>query len=138
MIIFEHSYVITDISQKDKEWLLLENEDNVFVDYKDADGKLLYRLKTCVDIFDYSFDETNPKTGKKKEIKFSTKEKRVVTYNPTLAKKQSAEILKQADKVAGYTTYKKIAREELGEAVKYLKVINKDNANYDVTIQRYT
>lgn len=121
-----------NLSQKDKEWLLLENEDNVFVDYKDADGKLLYRLKTCVDIFDYSFDETDPKTGKKKEIKFSMKEKRVVTYNPTLAKKQSAEILKQADKVAGYTTYKKIAREELGEAVKYLKVINKDKIGKDV------
>ena len=130
--IFSRGIHGTSLSQKDKEWLILEDENNVFTDYRDEDGKLLYRLKTCVDIFDYSFEETDPETGKKKEVKFSMKEKRVVTYTPALAKKQSMEILKQADKVAGFTTYKKMAREELGDAAKYLKVISKDESGKDV------
>lgn len=130
--IFSRGIHGTSLSQKDKEWLILEDENNVFTDYRDEDGNLLYRLKTCVDIFDYSFEETDPETGKKKEVKFSMKEKRVVTYTPALAKKQSMEILKQADKVAGFTTYKKMAREELGDAAKYLKVISKDESGKDV------
>ena len=130
--IFSRGIHGTSLSRKDKEWLILEDEHNVFSDYRDEDGKLLYRLKTCVDIFDYTFEETDPETGKKKEVKFSMKEKRVVTYNPALAKKQSMEILKQADKVAGFTTYKKMAREELGDAAKYLNVVSKDESGNDI------
>ena len=130
--IFSRGIHGTSLSEKDKEWLILEDEHNVFVDYRDEDGKLLYRLKTCVDVFDYSFEETDPETGKKKVTDFSMREKRVVTYNPALARKQTAEILKQADKVAGFTTYKKMAREELGDAAKYLKVISKDSSGKDI------
>lgn len=31
-----------------------------------------------------------------------------------------------AEKASNYTTYKKMAREELGDSTKYIKVINKD------------
>ena len=130
--IFSRGIHGTSLSQKDKEWLLLEDEHNVFVNYTDEDGKILYRLKTCKDVFDYSFKETDPETGKEKEVTFSMEERRVVTYNPALAKKQRAEILKQADKVAGFTTYKKMAREELGDAAKYLKVVSKDRSGNKV------
>jgi Transposase DDE domain. len=54
------------------------------------------------------------------------KEKRVVSYNPGLAKKQKAEIMKMVDKVSNYTTYKKMAKEELGDSVKYINITNKD------------
>lgn len=130
--IFSKAIRGTSLSKSDKEWLLLENEYNIFTNYTDKDGNLLYRLKTCTDIFDYSFEEADPETGKKKVTEFSVKEKRVVTYNPALAKKQRMEILKQADKVAGFTTYKKMAREELGDAAKYLRVVSKDKSGKDI------
>ena len=58
--------------------------------------------------------------------KFSVTEKRIVSYNPALAKKQTAEILKMADKASNYATYKKMSREELGDSVKYVRITNRD------------
>lgn len=34
--------------------------------------------------------------------------------------------MKMVDKAANYTTYKKMARDELGDSAKYIKVINTD------------
>lgn len=130
--IFSKSIRGTGLSRKEKEWLLLENDANEFKDYTDESGKVSFRLKTCTDTFNYSFKETDPETGKEKIISFSVKEKRVVSYNPALAKKQKAEILKMADKADSYTTYKKISKEELGDSAKYIKIINKDNNGKDV------
>ena len=76
----------------------LENDENVFKDCTDESGKLLFRLKTCIDTFRYSFKDTDPETGKDKAVSFSVKEKRVVSYNPALAKKQKAQIMKMVDK----------------------------------------
>ena len=130
--IFSKSIHGNNLNRQEKEWLLLENDKNIFVDYKDEKGKLLFRLKTCEDTFKYTFTETDPETGKNKMTEFSVKEKRVVSYNPDLAKKQQAEILKQADKAARFTTYKKMAKEELGDAAKYLKIENKDKSGKNV------
>lgn len=130
--IFSKSIRGNSLSKQEKEWILLENESNVFVDHRDESGKLLYRLKTCVDEFKYRFKETDPETGKEVEKEFSVREKRVVSYNPDLAKKQQAEILKQADKAAGFTTYKKMAKEELGDAAKYLRIESKDKNGKNV------
>lgn len=58
---------------------------------------------------------------------FSVKEKRIVSYNPSLAEKQRAELMKMADKASNYTTYKNMVREELGDSAKYVKVINRDS-----------
>jgi len=124
--IFSKAIKGTSLSAKEKEWLLLENSANKYTDYKDADGKVLYRLKSCIDEFPYSFTETDPETGKKTVTKFTVTEKRVVSYTPALAEKQKAEILKMADKVSSCITYKKLAREELGDAVKYLKIETTD------------
>ena len=92
----------------------------------DKDGTLLYRLKSCVDTFTYQFKETDPETGKEIIKRFSVVEKRIVSYNPALAKKQLAEIMKMVDKASNFTTYKKMTREELGEYAKYIKITNKD------------
>ena len=61
-----------------------------------------------------------------KEISFQVKEKRIVSYNPSLAQKQKAEIMKMVDKATNYTTYKKMAREDLGDSVKYIQITNID------------
>jgi hypothetical protein len=63
---------------------------------RDANNNLLFKLKSNTDIYDYSFDRIDPETGKKEVIKFQTKEKRIVSYNPYLAAKQKAEIMKLA------------------------------------------
>ena len=130
--IFSKSIRGTSLNRQEKEWLLLENDENVFTDYTDKNGKLLFRLKTCIDTFEYSFKEPDPETGKQKIVNFSVKEKRVVSYNPALAQKQRAEIMKMAGKAAGFTTYKQMTKEELGEAAKYITVTNKDRAGRSV------
>ena len=124
--IFSKSIHGRGLSEKEKQWVILENDANVFTDYTDKNGKLLYRLKSCVDTFTYSFKENDPETGEETETSFSVKEKRIVSFNPELAKKQKAEIQKMVDKAANYTTYKKLAREDLGDSVKYIKITSKD------------
>lgn len=121
------------LSEKEKKWIVLENDQNVWVDYTGKDGKLLYRLKSCVDTFSYQFKETDPETGKEAVTTFSVMEKRIVSFTPALAKKQTAEILKMADKASNYTTYKKMTRDELGDCAKYVKVTNKDSSGKKVS-----
>ena len=130
--VFSKSIHGKGLSEKEKQWLLLENDANVYTDYRDKNGKLLFRLKSCVDTFSYKFKELDSETGKEKVITFSVKEKRIVSYNPSLAQKQKAEIMKMADKAANYTTYKKMAREDLGDSAKYVRVISTDKSGKTV------
>ena len=68
----------------EKKWIFLNND---YVDVKDSNGTVLYRVKECIDEFPYSFEDDN---GKK--VTYKVKEKRVVTYNPVLAQKHLFEI----------------------------------------------
>lgn len=131
--IFSKSIHGRNLSEKEKKWLLLENEQNIWKDYRDKDGNLLYRLKSCVDSFSYQFKEIDPETGRDVVKTFSVKEKRIVSYNPALAKKQKAEIQKMADKAANYATYKAMTREDLGDSAKYVKITNKDKNGKKIT-----
>ena len=124
--LFSKSIRGTSLSAKEKQWILLENDANVWENHTDKDGTLLYRLKSCVDTFTYQFKETDPETGKEITKRFSVVEKRIVSYNPALAKKQRAEIMKMVDKASNFTTYKKMTQEELGDSSKYIKITNKD------------
>ena len=124
--IFSKSIRGTSLSEKEKKWILLENDANVFTNYTDKKGNILFRLKSCVDTFSYHFEEVDPESGKKEQTVFSVKEKRIVSFNPSLAKKQRAEIMKMVDKASGYKTYKEISREELGDSAKYIQIVNKD------------
>ena len=131
--IFSKSIHGRNLSEKEKKWLLLENEQNIWKDYRDKAGNLLYRLKSCVDSFSYQFKEIDPETGRDVVKTFSVKEKRIVSYNPALAKKQKAEIQKMADKAANYATYKAMTREDLGDSAKYVKITNKDENGKKIT-----
>lgn len=130
--IFSKSIHGKGLSEKEKQWLLLENDANVYTDYRDKNGNLLFRLKSCVDTFSYKFKELDSETGEKKETSFRVKEKRIVSYNPSLAQKQKAEIMKMVDKATNYTTYKEMAREDLGDSVKYIEVKNTDKNGKNV------
>ena len=86
--IFSKSIHGRNLSEKKKKWLLLENDQNIWKDYRDKDGNLLYRLKSCINNFSYQFKETNPVTGQDVVKAFSVTEKRIVSYNPALARKK--------------------------------------------------
>ena len=124
--IFSKSIHGKELSEQDKKWLILENDQNVYTDYKDENGQTIFRLKSCIDTFSYKFKNIDPNTGEENETTFSVKEKRVVSYNPALAKKQRAEILKMVDKASNYTTYKNVIKEDLGDSAKYINITNKD------------
>ena len=124
--IFSKSIHGTGLSDKEKKWILLENSANVYKDYKDENGNIIYRLKSCIDEFEYSFKECDEDTGKEKTIRFRVKEKRVVSYSPSLARKKKTEIEKMIEKASNYSSYKNLSKEELGESSKYLSIINED------------
>lgn len=126
--IFSKSVHGKNLSEKEKQWLLLDNSENIFTDYTDDNGRLMFRLKSCVDTFDYHFDEIDLETGEKNTVFFSVKEKRVVSYNPELAKKQKAEIMKMVEKASNYTSYKMMSKDELGDSAKYIRIISKDKS----------
>ncbi len=111
---------VKTLSDMEKGWLL--NDEDKWTDVKDSDGNILYSYKSVVDVFDYEFI---PSTGKKK--KFNLTEKRVVTFNPSLAKKQKIEIEKMVSK-ARELSFSKAKKAEFGEAAKYVnfKSIDKD------------
>lgn len=54
-----------------------------------------------------------------KKVKFRTKEKRIVTYNPSLARKQTAEIYKMVEK-ARSCCLSQAKKSEYGESAKYV------------------
>ena len=113
------------LSKLEKKWILLDNEDGVnqWVDVLDENGKLLYRYKECIDDFEYhcylSEDD-------EKETYFKVQEKRVVTFNPSLAKKQREQILKEVEKIKMALSIKEVTKEEFGDALKYIQFEAKD------------
>ena len=56
-------------------------------------------------------------------MKFQQKEKRVVTYNLSLDKKQISEINRQVEKVIKLNSIKGIKKSEYGDSVKYVKLL---------------
>lgn len=105
------------LSEKERKWVLLSDDgENRWTDVCTAAGEVKYRYKSCVDVFDYEFvDENGSKTA------FRQREKRVVSYNPELAKKQILEINRQLEKIRKLSTVRGIKREEYGDSVKYVK-----------------
>lgn len=96
----------------EKTWVLLPND---YCDVKNANGEVIYRIKECIDDFEYKFND--PETGKTKKFKIT--EKRIVTYNPKLAKKQIYEINKEVEK-ARLLKASQAKKSEYGDSAKYL------------------
>lgn len=105
------------LPETEKTWVKLNND---WITVHDRDGKTLYRYKSCVDEFEYTITDAH---NKKKKVKL--KEKRLVTYNPTLAKKQRREINKMVEK-AKSLCYSRAKHEEYGESSKYMNFVSVD------------
>lgn len=133
--IFSKSIKGKSLTDEQKRWILESDDDlNRWTSVRDNEGKLLYKYKTVKyrsknnKVKDYGIYEYHCKLDKNdtKETYFTVKEKRIVTYNPTLAKKQKLEILKEVDKLKKLVSYKAAIHEDLGEAAKYLNMEAKD------------
>lgn len=109
---------VKQLPETELTWVLLPND---YQDVVDNEGNILYRYKSCVDEFPYSFDVE----GKKKKV--ALREKRVVTYNPKLAEKQRIEINKQVEKVKNLILCK-AKKDEYGDASKYVEFTSVDQS----------
>lgn len=107
-----HGRCIPDAERK---WVLLKNDVNPWVDVKDSSGNIAYRYKECIDVFEYKFLDNNDE-----EVKFKVKEKRIATYNPSLAAKQKMEITNEVNKAINGITIRELSKEEFGNMSKYV------------------
>ena len=103
---------VKQLPEVEKTWVLLPND---YRDVKNANGEVLYRIKECVDAFEYKFRDSD--TDREKRFKIT--EKRIVTYNPKLAKKQIYEINKEVEK-ARLLKASQAKKSEYGDSAKYV------------------
>lgn len=107
----------------EKTWVLLDND---YVDVKNSEGKLLYRIKECIDDFPYTITEN----GKKRTVKL--REKRIVTFNPSLAEKQRFEIRKQVEK-AQSLRLSAAKRSEYGDCAKFVCFVPREKEGSNIS-----
>ena len=84
-------------------------------------GKLIFKYKECVDDFEYRFTGDGGKA-----VAFKAREKSVVSYNPSLARKQIAQIQKQVDKAKEISTIKQSSKSDSGDSAKYVDFVSAD------------
>lgn len=102
---------IKQLSQKEKVWVTLDND---WKEVKDDNGNKTYKYKSCIDEFEYTITDIN---GKNKKVKI--KEKRLLTYNYSLAAKKRYEIHRLLEKAKSLSNYAN-KKSEYGEASKYV------------------
>jgi transposase len=101
---------VKGLPDKEKVWVLLENG---FTDVKDKKGHILYKYKSCIDKFPYKVEHNGI------EATINLTEKRLLTYNPTLAAKKRYEINRMVEK-AKSLTLSQAKRSDFGETGKYV------------------
>lgn len=101
---------VKGLPEQEKAWVLLEQG---FHEVKDKQAQVLYRYKSCIDKFPYTVD----RDGEKVTVKLT--EKRLVTYNPTLAAKKRYEINRMVEK-AKELTLSQAKKNDYGETGKYV------------------
>ena len=109
---------VKTLSEKEKVWVLLPND---YWEIKNSSGDVLYKIKECIDDFEYEIDDE--KSGRKRKVVFT--EKRVVTFNPTLAKKQLYEINKLIEKAQNLRT-SQAKKSEYGECARFVNFVSAD------------
>ena len=110
----------------EKVWVLLEQD---YKDKKDKKGNVLYRYKSCIDEFTYNVEHD----GKTTRIKLT--EKRLITYNPTLAAKKRYEINRMVEK-AKNLTLSQAKKKDYGETGKYVSFIDGKGNKASVSINQ--
>ena len=115
---------VKGLPQTEKTWVFLEDG---WKDVKDKNGKLLYRYKSCINEFPYKVEQDG------KTVIVHLKEKRLLTFNPSLAAKKRYEIKRLAEK-ARVLTISRAKKSEYGESGKYVLFTDKSGKKAQVTI----
>ena len=105
---------VKQLDAAEKAWVFNNKEDL----RSSSGGKYFY--KDCIDTFSYDYKD---EYGNK--VIFSIKEKRIVTFSPSLKAKQKAELDKLVAK-AKDKTLSKARRDEFGECGKFVKFVSKN------------
>lgn len=117
---------VKGLPETEKTWVLL---DDGFKEVKDKKGTLLYRYKSCIDEFPYKVEHE----GNEYIVKLT--EKRLLTFNPSLASKKKYEINRMVEKAKSLTT-SQAKKAEFGESGKYVNFIDKDGEKAAVSINQ--
>ncbi len=102
---------VKQLPKQEQAWALSEDD---FTNVIDKEGKVAYKIKSCVAEFKYNVKTSS---GKKKPV--TLEEKRVVTYNPSLATKHKIEINRLVEK-ARSLRLSQAKRSEYGESAKFV------------------
>jgi transposase len=116
---------VKGLSEKEKVWVLLDD----LKEMKDKNGKVLYRYKSCVDKFPYTVEHEG------KEVTVRLTEKRLLTYNPTLASKKRYEINRMVEK-AKSLTLSQAKKNDYGESGKYVNFTDDKGEKATVSINQ--
>ena len=117
---------VKGLPEKEKAWVLLDNDFN---EMKDKNGKVLYRYKSCIDKFPYTVEHEG------KEVTVNLTEKRLLTYNPTLAAKKKYEINRMVEK-AKSLTLSQAKKNDFGESGKYVNFTDSKGKKATVSINQ--
>ena len=112
------------LPEKEKTWVLLQTG---YKDVFDRNGTLLYRYKSCVDRFPYTFEHEGS------IVTVELTEKRIATYNPDLAAKKRQEIMKMAQKASSFSL-SEAKKSEFGEYGKYVSFTDEDGNKAHVAV----
>ncbi|NLA75163.1 MAG: IS1634 family transposase [Deltaproteobacteria bacterium] len=118
------SKTVKGLPKEEKVWVL--NKEG-FCEARDKRGNLLYMYKSCIDKFPYEIEHN----GKKIKVKLT--EKRLLTYNPSLAAKKRYEINRMAEK-AHRLTLAQAKKDDYGESAKYINFTDADGKKAQVSI----
>lgn len=114
------------LPETEKTWVHLKQG---FKEVKDKKGTILYYYKSCIDEFPYTVEHE----GKKVAIKLT--EKRLLTYNPSLAAKKRYEINRMVEK-AKTLTLSQAKKKEYGETGKYVNFTDGKDKKAKVSINQ--
>lgn len=117
---------VKTLPETEKTWVLLEQG---YQDVRDKNGKLLYQYKSCVEQFPYSIEYN----GEMRTVMLT--EKRLVTYNPSLASKKRYEINRLVEK-AKALTLSQAKKNDFGEAGKYVNFTDKSGKKATTSINQ--
>ena len=117
---------VKGLPEKEKVWVLLDQDFN---EVKDKNGKVLYRYKSCIDKFPYTIEHNG------KNVTVNLTEKRLLTYNPTLAAKKRYEINRMVEK-AKSLTLSQAKKNDYGETGKYVNFTDSKGKKAAVSINQ--
>ena len=117
---------VKGLPEIEKTWVLLDQD---FKEMRDSNGTLVYRYKSCIDKFPYVIEYE----GKKKTVMLT--EKRLLTYNPSLAAKKRYEINRMVEKAKSLTV-SQAKRNDYNETGKYVSFTNKEGGKVNVSINQ--